>query len=142
MAEAVGLAGSIAGLANIALSIVSSLYKYGVDVKSAPTQSEQLRKELSELQTLCQIVEGNVGVTKDGLPEMLEGQIKEFRRTLEAMLIRAAREKTAGLRRLKWPFDKAENAEYIARIERFKSTLHLIMNVDQTYVVVLNHRSY
>jgi len=142
MAEAVGLAGSIAGLASIALSIVSSLYKYGGDVKSAPARSEELRTELSELQTLCKIVEDNVRVTKDGLPEALEGQIKEFRRTLEAMLIRAAREKTAGLRRLKWPFDKAENAEYVARIERFKSTLHLIMNVDQTYVVVLNHGSY
>jgi len=136
MAEALGVVGSIAGLASLALSIVSALYKYGGDVKSAPAQSEQLRKELSELQTISQIVEDSVKVTTKGLPEALEGQVKEFKTTLETMLKRAAREKTGGLRKLKWPFDKTENAEYIAKIERFKSTLHLIMNVDQMYIIL------
>src|SRR5271170_4024175 len=70
MAEAVGLVGSIAGLASLALSIVSALYKYGGDVKSAPARSEELRKELSELQTLCKVVEDDsLRVTTDGLPE-------------------------------------------------------------------------
>lgn len=137
MAEALGLAGSIAGLASLSLSVVSALYKYYGDVKSAPAQSEQLRKELSELQTICKIVEDSVSVTTKGLPQALDSQVKEFKTTLETMLKCAAREKTASFRRLKWPFDKAENAEYIAKIERFKSTLHLIMNVDQAYFIII-----
>jgi len=137
MAEAVGLVGSIAGLASLALRIVSALYKYGGDVNSAPARSEELRKELSELQTLCKVVEDSVRVTTDGLPEVLEGQIKEFKTTLETMLKRAGRGKTTGLRRLKWPFDKAANAEYIAKIERFKATLNLIMHMDHSYPQLL-----
>ena len=137
MAEAVGLVGSIAGLANLALSIVSALYKYGGDVKSAPARSEELWKELSELQTLCKVVKDSARVNTDGLPEVLEGQIKEFKKTLETMLKRAGRENTTGLRRLKWPFDKAANAEYIAKIERFKATLSLIMNMDHSYPQLL-----
>ena len=136
MAEAVGLTASIAGLANLALNIFSALYRYGTDLKAAPAQSEQLRKEMSELQTICKIVEDSVKITAKGLPEALEGQINEFKETLETMLKRATQGTTSGLRKLKWPFDKAENAEYIAKIERIKSTLHLIMNADQTYVIL------
>jgi len=134
MAEAVGLAASIAGLANLTLSVVSALYKYGSDFKSAPAHSEQLRKELADLQTLCKIVEETVKVTTNGLPEALDGQVNGFKTILEAMLERAAIQKSIGLRRLKWPFDKAENAEYITKIERFKSTLNLIVNIEQTYL--------
>jgi hypothetical protein len=134
MAEAVGLAASIVGLANLALFTVSALYKYGSDFKSAPAHSEQLRKELAELQTLCKIVEETVKLETRGLPETLESQIAGFSETLETMLKRANPEKTSGFRRLKWPFDKVENAEYIAKIERFKATLTLIVNVGQTYV--------
>ena len=133
MAEAVGLAASVGSLASLALSIVSALYKYGSDFKSAPAHSEQLRKELGDLRTLCELVEKTVEVTTKGLPESLDAQIAGFKTTLEDMLKRAAAERTSGLRRLRWPFDKAENMEYIAKIERFKSMLNIILNIDQRY---------
>src|SRR5277367_2310793 len=138
MAEALGIAGSIAGLARLAISIVSALYKYSVDLKSAPEHSEQLRKELGDLQTLCKIVEENVKVTTKGLPESLDIQVAGFKAVLEDMLKRATQGKTSGFRRFKWPFDKAENMEYIAKIERFKSTLILILNIEQTCVQLLS----
>jgi hypothetical protein len=133
MAEAVGLAASVGSLASLALSIVSALYKYGSDFKSAPAHSEQLRKELGDLRSLCDLVEQNVKVTTTGLPECPDGQVAGFKTTLEDMLKRAAAKRTSGLRRLKWPFDKAENMEYIAKIERFKSMLNIILNIDQRY---------
>jgi hypothetical protein len=137
MAEAVGLAASIASLASLALSIVSALCKYGSDFKSAPVHSEQLRKELGDLRSLCDLVEQNVKVATTGLPECLDAQVAGFKTTLEDMLKRAGAERTIGLRRLKWPFDKAGNVEYIAKIERFKSTLHLILNIEQMYLQLL-----
>ena len=133
MIDPVGLAASVASLAELAFAIASALYKYSGDVKNAPDQSEQLRKELGDLQTICKIVQESVEVETKGLPEALGTQVVAFKATLDMMLKRAAIEKTSGLRRLKWPFTKSENVEYIIKIERFKSTLNLIVNIDQTY---------
>ena len=132
MADAISLAASIAGLAEIAFRIASALYQYSLDVKSAPEKSEQLRKELGDLQTVCKIVEKSVEVwSSEGLPEALESQVACFKATLENMLQRTAPYKTSGIRKLTWPLSKSEIAEYIANIERFKSTLNLILNTDQ-----------
>lgn len=132
MADPVGLAASIVGLGELALHVASALYKFSVDVKSAPEQAERLCKELGDLQTVCRVVEETFRVEAEGLPQALDSQIAGVKQVLEGMLKRVAQEKTSGLRRFKWPFTKLENAEHIAEIERIKSTLTLIVNVDQT----------
>lgn len=139
MVDPVGLAASIASLAELAFAIASALFKYSMEVKAARDQSDELRKELADLQIVCKTVEETVKVETKGLPKALESQVVTFKATLEIMLKRTAPEKSSGLRRLKWPFDKSENAEYIAKIERFKSTLHLIVNIEQTYPQLLWH---
>lgn len=134
MTDVIGLAASIGGLVDIAFRIASALYQYTLDVKGAPEQSEQLRKELGDLQTVCKIVEKSVKVkSAEGLPEALENQVAGFKAILENMLKRTTPKKTSGIQKLKWPLSKSENAKCIENIERFKSTLNLILNMDQTY---------
>ena len=47
--EFVGLAASIAALSELALKVLSGLYKYYGDVKSGPARSAELREELGSI---------------------------------------------------------------------------------------------
>lgn len=129
----VGLAASAAQLAEVVFKVFSNLYKYYRDVKSAPANSEQLRHELDTMVDLLGLLQESLDKNRgEVLAATFNTELKEFESMLRTMLKRTTPDRTVGIQRLKWPFKTEENARYIARIERIKSSLSLVMNTMHT----------
>lgn len=133
MAEAIGLASALAGLANLTLQIFTNLYQFYEDVRSAPARSDQLRTEVGSLLDLCKVLQDIVEVQNESLKTSLTEHINGFNATLNEMSLRTRPKNAKGVQRFKWCFKAYENMEYISRIERFKSSLNMILHMNETY---------
>ena len=136
MAEVVGLVASVAALAELTLKVFTNLYRYYVDLSLAPESSATLRHELG---LTLGIVESLNETVKNDTPSLhsyhrsLEGAVAELIKMLEEMERRVGAEQTRGIRKLKWPFTKQENEQYLATIERYKGTINTAMNTEQLW---------
>jgi hypothetical protein len=131
---AIGLVASIGQLASLAVQVFTNLHKYYRDFEQAPKRSRQLRRELDRTFVLVTEVQSTFEANPcELLRPSLESEVEEFKEVLQEMLNRASPQNIKGLRRLKWPFREAENDEFIARIERFKSSFSLVMNIADAY---------
>lgn len=140
---AAGLAGSVAGLADLAFKVFSNLHKYYRDVRSAPAQSEQLRRELDAMLDLITVMQETFEANPNELLRpSLAAEVNDFEAMLQDMMRRTQPRNTQGLQRLRWPFREDENKYYISRIERFKLSFSLVMNITQMYCpyIRLPHR--
>ena len=132
MAEAVGLAASIGGLATIATQVCKLCYDYFSDVVNA---QEEIKKFVSELSSLAKLLEplsqdSKISATSDSdsilqLVEMLEklrGEL-ELQRQPNKQSDRIAHK--FRMASLKWPFKKEDTQKGIQQIERLKSNVTL-----------------
>jgi DNA repair exonuclease SbcCD ATPase subunit len=130
----VGFAANVAQLVDLALAVFTNLHKYSRNFESAPKRSEQLRREVNHvvdlLADLQDIFKKN---PNEFLRRSLELEVKELEVLLRELQSRTNPQNTKGFQRLKWPFKEAENEDLIRRIERFKSSFNLAMNISQTY---------
>jgi len=129
---AIGLVASVDQLAGLAKVIVSNMYRYFDAVKDAPRRSQELRQELSAISDLLDSLEDALtSSTKSTFtaPDSLKSAITEFQETLEDMKARVKEPQTKGLRRLKWPFTKDENERLLSKLERYKSTFNVALNI-------------
>jgi len=134
--SAVGLVSAVASLADAVISVFKRLSQYSLDVKSAPRHSEELRKEVDALFKLLPDIRDAIDAGIDERKkDDLRSEIRQLEATLRSLLGRTS--KVKGIKRLNWPFKETENARYISRIERFKSTFGLVMAVGNTYVTHL-----
>ena len=121
--SAVGLAASAAQLAGLAKDIVANMWRYFEAVKDAPKNAEQLRQEVGHLSTLLDRFDDksleSLFTDKTPLDEFLE-ILKE---------LRVAPRETKGSRRLKWPFTQDQNKRLLDRIERYKASFNLALNM-------------
>lgn len=129
----IGLVASVAQLAGVARVIVASMCLYFDAVKDAPKNSRELRQELF---TICDLLDSLDDVltspsTKSSFmaPESLKSAITEFQAILEDMKARVAESQTKGVRRLKWPFTKEENERLLSKLQRYKGTFNLALNI-------------
>ena len=82
-----------------------------------------------------------VEIQNDALRKSLEARITDFDTTLSDLSLRATPNKAKGVQRLKRPFQRSQNDEYISRIERFKNSFNTILSMDKTYRIPAFARS-
>lgn len=132
--DIVNFISAVAGLAEITFSIFTSLHGYYGDLKDGPRQSARLRDELNTMFTLLTNLHETLTENPHSIGQMerltLEKAMTQFDEMLRDMESRVSVDKTKGFQRLKWPFNQNENKEYIERIERYKSTFVLTMNLE------------
>jgi hypothetical protein len=124
----------VASLAGALSKVFKALYDYGHSVKEAPEKSQQLQEELFALSNIARRLEvtlAKVSIRGDAKP-VPEESITRFVEMLEEMEGKIAIPEGMSIKRLKWPFSLKENMEYLERIERFKATLNLALNVYQS----------
>jgi hypothetical protein len=121
----VGLTASAAQLAGLAKDIVVNMWTYFDAVKNAPKLSEQLRQEMADVSTLLDSMDDAfiLSVFTDKAP------FDEFLAILKELNSRVAAPKTKGVGRWKWPFKQEENKRLISRIDRYKTTFSLALNI-------------
>jgi hypothetical protein len=135
--EIVGLLASVAQLADLTLKVFTNLYRFYGDLKNAPVRSAELREELgtilSVIETLKEALDQNTRTNPNLGRGILETTVAQFVKLLQEMERRIAAHRTSVIQRLKWPFDERENKQFVERIERYKNTFNLALNVSQTY---------
>jgi hypothetical protein len=133
-ASVVGLLASVTQLAAQVFKVITGLHKYCRDVRAAPARSEQLQREFNNLSKFVTQLQSILGTNSNTLSRpSLEAEIRGFNEMLQEILRRTALRNTRGIQRLTWPFKEAETEEFIVRIERFKSSVNLVITVAQTY---------
>ena len=132
--SAIGLAVNVANLASVVRNIVSNMFVYYETVKDAPKYSRELRQEMAALCDTLESLEALLTAPASNSPlaasTSLKTSLSEFHAILGIMNARVAMPQTRGLRRLKWPFTKAENERYIANLERYKGTFNLALDIN------------
>jgi len=122
MAEAVGLAGSIAGLVQIAASIARLSYSYVLDVMNAPKTQKLYLQEVSAfvdvlLRTEQALLESETAGLVPSRPATLsEAVIKDCQQQLTALQLELEKR----VRRLLWPFQEKELRKHIDNLTRFR----------------------
>ena len=143
MAEAVGLAASIAGLITIALKI-SELCDYYSEATNAREDMQQLISEISSLASMLeplstpaearkfsQTASDSMSQLVDQCTEMLEQLEDELRHKLN----KQTDSKTQNVRvSLKWPFKKEDTWVRIRKVERMKIALILKLQLWVTHI--------
>jgi hypothetical protein len=134
--EVVGFVASVAQLADLAVKVFGDLHRYYHGVKNAPARAKDLREELGGIlgiiETLKDVLSdtpSRVGISS----ETLEKVVSQFTEALVDTEKRVAAERAKGIQRMKWPFSEHETQEAIEKIERFKNTFNLALNLEQTY---------
>ena len=135
MAEAVGLAASIAGLIAIASQISKLCYNNFSEAINAREDMVQLVSEISSLASLLeplstpaeasrisQAASGSMSQMVDQCTEMLE----QLRGELQRKLNKQSDSRAQNIRiSLKWPFKKEDTQSQIQKIERMKTAITL-----------------
>ena len=144
MAEAVGLAASIGGLATIASEVSKLCHIYFSEVMNARKDVEKLVSEISSLASLLERlstpaeagrVSGSGSVSQlvrecTEISEMLEKLQSELQCQLNKQSDNKFRNLVGSLKaRLKWPFKKMDTQERIQKIERLKGTFTLELHL-------------
>ena len=142
---AVGLAAAIDDLSALVANVVSNLYKYWGAVQDAPRRSLELRTEIGSLLGLLTNVKdsltNSVTPTESFLDAVLT-TVDQLQEVLKEMERQTDVNRVQGLRACIWPFTNNEIDRFIKKIERYKATLSLALNIEQTYLsLVLFKRS-
>jgi hypothetical protein len=127
--EAVGSAAALVQLVGVA----KDLFQYLADVKDASRQSKTLRQELGMISDLVGQLEIELKSSSTGssftTSPTLQNSFGEFRKLLGDMEARVNASKTEGFMRLKWPFTKDQNNDYLSKIERYKTTFSVALEI-------------
>jgi Mg2+ and Co2+ transporter CorA len=128
-----GLITSVEQLAEVATTIVGSMYSYYEAVRDAPNKSKELRREMvamsDQLSSLETLLFDNSSILSQKTERSLVDSISEIKMMLLDIKKRIQSSSTKGLKRLKWPFSKDENEQLLSRLEHYNHMLNIILNV-------------
>ena len=145
MAEAIGLAASIVALATVALKLADAGYEYIGKVKNAEKDIKQLVEELKSLAKLLEPLKDSDEANKvadpprsdldssRGLADCLLNDCQNLLNQLDPSLPKKPESSSSKIlgklgmqkKRFGWPFDEKDTRQVIDRIERFKTSLGL-----------------
>jgi len=138
---ALGVAASVIAVVELSAKIASLCVQYSLAVKHAKSDIERLRGEIDSVTELLRGVERLLGgpnkaqlSTSQTLHNTLKDCFSELTR-LEEKLSLGKRQKALsrfGVRTLKWPLESKEVNKVIDNLERYKQTVSLALQVDQT----------
>ncbi|KAH8148970.1 uncharacterized protein LAJ45_06945 [Morchella importuna] len=138
MAEAIGVAASIAGLVQVIATVYGLIHTYAGGVNRADKDRQELLEELKTLSLLVVHLQDEVRENWEGSPALqalcsrdgvLQGCALECAVELKRLEDRF-KHKNRFLSRLKWPLQAGETKEYVEKIERFKSTVDIALGLD------------
>jgi hypothetical protein len=128
MAEALGIAGSIAGI----LQLTATVVKYLNDVKDASKNCNRILIEVSSARGLLYSLNDLMGRMDPAMARSLSGPLSQFKWALERLVTRL--EPAHGLKKagrvIVWPFQKGEVIEVLHTIERQKTLFILALQND------------
>jgi len=136
--SALSVAAAAAQFAEQVLIISERLYQFFKTVKNAPKLSRELRQEalllsdtLENLRSVFTAPDASKALRKASpSADLLQG----FEETIKQIAARVEiKEGEASWKRLVWPFTQKENEDYLAKLERFKSSFQLALQVLQSY---------
>ncbi|EGU74140.1 hypothetical protein FOXB_15348 [Fusarium oxysporum f. sp. conglutinans Fo5176] len=127
MAEAVGLAASVIAIIDLSAKVATLCFQYSTAVGNARTDVARLQSRLNDLDACLRGVHRVLhGPNNQALPIS-----RELIDSLDGCKARKTMRRL-GLRALKWPFDSKEVSGIVANLERYKQTIMLCLQVDQT----------
>ncbi|KAM0237912.1 hypothetical protein ACHAP5_008810 [Fusarium lateritium] len=141
MAEAVGLAASIAGLVQLTGSVFKLVTKFCREAKDAPSKAQELATQTRELagifenlRLLASSLEtssSNPSLKTQHL-DMCQGTLDEINTTLDKAQADFDSGKSAKrfARRLKWPFSLSETKDLVADLAGHRATIQLALSAD------------
>ena len=138
--------GTAIAVGQVAAKVLTIIWKYYGDVADARSNIQSLTSELQDLQNVSLKVQelfqkqpANVDMTSSATLAQTVEQALSAIKDLEHKLdpgTGVKLMKRVGKRALKWPFAKKDVEEWVSRLQRFKSTLILALNIDQTSLLV------
>lgn len=152
MAEALGLVASIIAVLQITNTVISVCHDYGAALHGASSELSQVQNEIETLRDVLQTLEplakqaelaGPAAGTSlsalfliCGPNSLLEHCLDEVKRLDEKLKSpswsnRFGPKRKALVQALRWPLKEAETRKILEKLERFKNTLALAVNVDQ-----------
>jgi hypothetical protein len=122
-------------LAELLVKVLDGLCGYFENLKNAPTQSQELQNELLVLSQALKNIESACKSSENysHIDSTFNQFITPLRSMLEGMETKIIPKGQITFKRLKWPFTAKENAEYLAKIERYKTTLAMAFMTLQRY---------
>ncbi|KAF5870500.1 putative ankyrin repeat protein [Botrytis fragariae] len=143
MAEALGVASSIAGLVSLADTVVRLGYKYIRDVKDAEKSVQNLVEEVNNLSGVLHSLD-NVAQALETQDNSVHSSSKiqhlySCQTTLEKItdqLEKAIPAVKSTSQKLKWPFKKAAISELLKEIQNHKSTMIMALNTQQMSTLI------
>ncbi|KAF5000238.1 hypothetical protein FGRMN_1870 [Fusarium graminum] len=141
MAEAVGLAASIAGLVQLTGSVFKIVTKFCREAKDAPSKAQELATQTRELAGIFENLRllASSLETRDANPSLKTQHLDSCQRTLDGInttLDKAQADFDSGksakrfARRLKWPFSLSETKDLVSDLAIHRATLQLALSAD------------
>ncbi|KAG7402993.1 Kinesin light chain [Fusarium oxysporum f. sp. rapae] len=145
MAEAVGLAASAIAIIDLSAKVATLCFQYSTAVVNARADIIHLQSRLNDLDACLRGVHRillgpnnqALAISRD-LIDSLDGCKSELVQVQNRLDPGKARKtiRRLGLRALKWPFDGKEVSGIVANLERYKQTIILCLQVDQTTILL------
>ena len=139
--SAFGVAAGVVQFADLAANVYMTLFTYFRSVKQAPKRSEELQKEALSVSNVIDHLKSILETTNTetvNLSASLKDTLSECSQTLTEMNNQVAVKESEWGKRLKWPFTEKENLEYLSKLERYKSTFSLELDIIQRYILLTN----
>ncbi|EWY97447.1 hypothetical protein FOYG_02287 [Fusarium oxysporum NRRL 32931] len=145
MAEAVGLAASVIAIIDLSAKVATLCFQYSTAVGNARADVAHLQSRLNDLDACLRGFHRVLhGPNNQALPisreliDSLDGCKSELAQVQNRLDPGKARKtmRRLGLRALKWPFDSKEVSGIVANLERYKQTIMLCLQVDQTTILL------
>ncbi|KAF4342071.1 hypothetical protein FBEOM_4002 [Fusarium beomiforme] len=141
MAEAIGLAASIAGLVQLTGSVFIKVTKFCKEAKDAPSKAQELATQARELAGIFENMRLLVSALeeRDSNSALKPQHLESCQKTLteiNSKLDKAQSDFAAGksakrfARRLKWPLSLQETKDLVADLANHRANLHLALSAD------------
>ncbi|KAF5981885.1 hypothetical protein FCOIX_4024 [Fusarium coicis] len=141
MAEAIGLAASIAGLVQLTGSVFKQLTKFYKEAKDAPSKAQDLATQTRDLAGIFENLRllASALEERDSNPALKPQHLESCQKTLNEInsrLEKALSDFDGGksarrfVRRLKWPFSLQETKDLVAELANHRANLQLALTAD------------
>ncbi len=139
--DPLSLAASIAGLAALVATVVSTTYEYGSSVIRTSSSQKSFLRELQSLRSTLQQLDGVVAEKDPGSAQYptvsarLSSAVSECQAAGKDLQDNLQKKLNAGkikgaISRLAWPLAEGDTMKAIEILARYKSLFHLSMTVD------------
>ena len=139
--------GTALAVVQICTAVLSQTYKYCASVASAKTEIERLDNEVKAIQGLFrrmrELLErqksaGTADIkrleTSQSFIESTKCALSDLQQLQQKLKVRTGQKAMSkvGLRALKWPLKKQDVDDYVAKLERHKTSIMSTLQLDQT----------